>query len=552
MDTENDNLEIGKYLDALRQWWWVVLLVPIAVAAAAYYQADRQTPVYQAQEQILVQQERSGLIGSAIAGANDALADIYARLATTDRLLAQVQIELDLDSKPKVEASGKGAILQISAESPDPVVAKNVASALTELLILDIQTSKLFEIARLERLAESQGIGVEFEVLRVQVSLIDSLRVIEPAVVPANPFSPRPKRNAVLGAATGLILGVLLAFALEIYNKKLRSIDQLTELLDDSYSKVLTLGVILRWKGKEFKDAGLAVREQPNSIYAEMYRTLRSGFQYARLTGALEHDKAFLVTSAIPTEGKTTVSANLAIVLAQAGLSVILVDGDLRRPSLDRVFNVAENGGSGDRLGLAGLILDGTEKISSQLLDVGVPGLKVLTSSPSGIAMNPADLLSSLSARRVFEQLRQECDIVLVDSPPINAVVDPLILAGYVDAVILTVSIGAVRHSDIRNSFLQLKKTGTPMLGIVLNKVKTRRFGYGQYYHQSYYSYASSDKRRVQTVHEAIEPSAITAFAKAKDRISKRVSAAQSTLALDLYMLTLLAAGVAASVWSVL
>ena len=489
MNTDTDDIEFRKYLAVLTRWWWILMLIPIIFGSLAFLYSGTQTPMYRASEDILVQQARSGLLGPAIPGANEDLARTYSALASTKRLLKQTQVELGLSVIPKAKASGKGSVLRVSGEHPDPVMARDIASKLSELLIRDIQTSQLLEIARLESLAESQGIPVDREVLQAQMLTIDSLRVIDSAEIPLAPFAPSTVRNTVLGVAVGLMLAVMAAFLFEYFSRKVRSIEQLDQVFYGEAGNIPALGMISRWRGAESPNNNLVVIDHPSGPHAEMFRQLRSGFHFARFSQGADSSGAYLVTSAVPKDGKTTISSNLAVVLAQAGNRVILVDGDLRRPSLHTVFGVS-NGDSGVvRGGLCSLLVDGERPAADELLDVGVPGLKLL---PCGDApMNPADLLSLPSVGTVFQQLRSMCDLLLVDSSPVLATVDPLLLAGFVDGVILTVNIADSRLDLLREAYLQVDRAGTPILGYVVNNVASGFGGYSRYYQR--YGYAQKD-----------------------------------------------------------
>lgn len=376
-----------------------------------------------------------------------------------------------------------------------------MANKLAELLILDIQTSQLLDIGQLESLAQSQGISVSREILQAQLTTIDSLRIIEPAPIPSSPFAPTPIRNTVFGVLLGLVLGSLIVGVLEFLNKNIQSVEQVEKLFGASNLTSSTIGVIFRWKSREVQSSQLVVRDDPTSVYAEMFRQLRTGFQFVR---AVHDSKAFLITSSAPLEGKTTISSNLAVVLAQGGSRVILLDADLRRPYVHRVFDLPGPYSDDNYQGLSSLLIDSSRPASEELVDVGVPGLEVITSGR--VPPNPADLLASTRAKPIIDELKEQCDILLVDSSPIMAAADPMILAGYVDGVILAVTMGDTRTDAFGDAVLQIQRPGTPILGYVLNKVKSRRLGYGRYNHHYYYYPRREDVETSQTDGAADRP----------------------------------------------
>ena len=485
MSTDTD-FDFRQYLSVLTRWWWILVLVPIVLGSLAFLYSRAQTPLYRATEDILVQQARSGLLGPVIPGANQSLAREYSELAKTNRLLNQTQEELGLLSVPKATAAGRGSILRITAEHPDPVTARDIASKLSELLIRDIQTSKILEIAQLEGLAASHGITVDREVLQAQMSTLDSLRVIESAEIPLSPFSPRVVVNTIMGIVVGMVLAVLTIFAVEIFSRKIRSIEQVDQLFKIQGGDSRILGTIFRWNSKEV-DEGLVTINDPDCVYSEMFRQLRSGIHFARTANG-NAAQVFLITSATPSEGKSTVTANLAVTIAHAGGSVIVVDGDLRVPTLRSLFDLhSPSHDNGHATGLGELLMEMDVSLSDSLIDVGVPGLRLLLGG--SVTGNPADILSSPGANAVFEKIRQHCDLVLIDSPPVLAAADAMILARYADGVIVTIDMADSRMDVLQEAYRQVCMSDTPILGLVLNKLIARGASYSDYYRRyDYYA----------------------------------------------------------------
>ena len=199
----------------------------------------------------------------------------------------------------------------------------------------------------------------------------------------------------------------------------------------------------------------------PGSPASEAYRTLRTNIHFASLDNPL---KALLITSTDPGEGKSTTLANLAVTMAQAGNRVLVVDCDLRRPSLHRLFGLS------NAAGLTTMMLEAHAKEQPPVQASSVPGLSVLTSGP--LPPNPSELLGSRRMADVLAQLRNEADIVLVDAPPIIAVSDAAILASKVDGVLLVVQANKTRRDLARKAKAALDKANANLLGVVLNNVK--------------------------------------------------------------------------------
>lgn len=214
---------------------------------------------------------------------------------------------------------------------------------------------------------------------------------------------------------------------------------------------------------------GLVTLSHPRSPVAEAYRSLRTNLEFSSLDEPL---RTMVVTSPAPEAGKSTVLANLAVVVAQAGKQVILVDCDLRRPSLHDVFGVS-NG-----TGLTTVILDDATA-ALPLREVGVAGLRLLSTGPQ--PPNPAELLGSRRMAELVKTLREQADMVLFDAPPVIAVTDAAILASRVDGVLLVLNAGVTRREHAERARAALDKVNARLVGTVLNNVKLDSTLYGYY-----------------------------------------------------------------------
>ncbi len=209
----------------------------------------------------------------------------------------------------------------------------------------------------------------------------------------------------------------------------------------------------------------LITLRDPRSPAAEAYRTLRTNIQFASLDRPIH---TLLATSSAPDEGKSTTIANLAVTMAQAEQRVILVDCDLRRPSLHTIFGLANTAG------LTTMMLQQGRELPAQPTDV--PGLQVLTSGP--IPPRPADILGSKRMAAIIALLREQADIVLFDTPPINAVTDAAVLATAVDSVLLVFRAGSTKRDRAREAQKLLSKVNAHVVGVVLTDVKADRDQY--------------------------------------------------------------------------
>lgn len=222
----------------------------------------------------------------------------------------------------------------------------------------------------------------------------------------------------------------------------------------------------------------LITHQDPKSPVAEAFRTIRTNLQFSALDSEL---RTIAITSAGPGEGKSTILANLAVALAQSDKKVILVDSDMRRPTVHKKFGIENT------KGLTNLLINGlTDEV---LRDVGVPNLKVVTCGP--LPPNPSELLGSKMMDKVIEFLKSHADMVLFDCPPVVAVTDAALLGRKLDGVILTVRLGVVQQDALVRAKSLLDNVQARILGMVLNGVTAASGGYGYYY---YYYYESNDE----------------------------------------------------------
>lgn len=298
---------------------------------------------------------------------------------------------------------------------------------------------------------------------------------VETAVKPSVPISPKPSQTALLGAAIGLFVVAALVFLIEFLDDTLKTPDEIKDVLD-----VPVIGFIgdLKHNGKKNGDAlGVYVAKNPRSPVAEAFRSLRTNLEYSSVDDPV---KTLLVTSSGEAEGKSTVAANLAIVEAQSGKAVVIVDADLRRPKVHVQFNKP------NRMGLSDVVtgklnLDDVLKTYDQ-----VANLSIITCGT--IPPNPSELLGSERMSQTLKDLENRFDVVILDTSPM-IVSDPQILSSKVDGVIYVLVPGQTRAITAMRPIEELKRIGSKVLGVVANKIpKNRDYYYGGYNYYSPYS----------------------------------------------------------------
>ncbi len=226
---------------------------------------------------------------------------------------------------------------------------------------------------------------------------------------------------------------------------------------------------------KKKQERVLFAHQQPKSAVAEAFRTLRTNIGFSTYSGA---NKAILVTSPAPDDGKSTVCANLGVVMAQAQSRVLLVDCDLRKPTIHKFFDLD------NRLGLTNLLAQ-NRPLDDVVYATRVDELYVIPSGP--IPPNPSELLGTVRMAGLISRLREEYDMMLIDAPPVIAVTDAVLLAPKVDSVLLVLKAGTTRIEVAQEAKNALQNAGAKSIGVVLNVIKSRGGGYRNYYY-SYYS----------------------------------------------------------------
>jgi capsular exopolysaccharide synthesis family protein len=294
------------------------------------------------------------------------------------------------------------------------------------------------------------------------------IRVITEADVPGERYTPQPKKDALLAATIALMIGLILAFVAEFAFDRLNSQEDIEEALPDERF----LGAIPRidvFAGD--RSTGLLPFGQEQSNGEEAYRALAASIEFARLEKPV---KVIHLTSPVAGEGKSTTAANLAAAFAETGARVAMADADVRRPVLYRIL------GDTNDVGLSSVLL-GRASLSDALQDVpSLPGVKLL--SPGPVPPNPTKMLYARRTEEVFDELRANFDVVLVDGPPVLPVADALILTQFSDMTIVIVRAGSTRRRSLRRARHALARVESASLGIVLNDASIAGVdGYGYY-----------------------------------------------------------------------
>ncbi|MBU3701264.1 MAG: polysaccharide biosynthesis tyrosine autokinase [Acidimicrobiia bacterium] len=535
--------EAPEGVDLWRVWsvvrWLAPLIVGFALlaAGAAYYLAASSTDLYKASARVRVIDPNSDAVFNGVQIRVDPKRDVETQIqllssvAVEDKVNEQLGEDVDQVSSVTFSGVGQTDLIQITVVSPSPEVAAEAANTYAAVYVTQrkeqlrssfVARSEelLVKVRELEtqikdvdaRLANNRLPALEADTLRAQraalvaqqtdlrslstqfeveaASRSGNVEVANEAVVPTEPFEPTPVRDAALAGILALIFAAGVALLIDRLDNKIHSPEDIEEMAVD----VPVIGTI-----PTNRDAHKRHRRELvalDSVDAEAYRALRTNIRFSAIG---QKRTRILVTSAIPGEGKTTVVGNLAVVLAQSGLKVVIVSADLRKPQLEEIFGL-----SMPAEGLTGVLLGDTALVDV-LLPIPLPSVDRAYLVPSGQSpQNPAELLGSERMSTVLDRIESAgADFILLDTPPVLPVADALAMAQMVDGVIVLAKVGSTTKPQLTEVLDRLAQVNAPIIGIVLNEVsESRRYGpyrgrygrYGRYGYGRYSRYTKYEK----------------------------------------------------------
>jgi len=294
-----------------------------------------------------------------------------------------------------------------------------------------------------------------------------NIHIIDRALLPIFPFKPKVKLNLLLAIVVGFMAGLGCAFLVEYFADTITNPDQITDRF-----QIPILGVVPLTKSNSQQLEKIFISD-PRAPLSEAIRTSKVSIQ---LSGAATNSKSFLITSTTPAEGKTTLAVNLAMSFAVAGEKVVLIDSDLRKPRIHKIFGI-KNGGNGH--GLSSFLAGVSDRMN--LCWTETENLRIIPSGP--IPPNPVELLASKRFKRLLDQLADKYDRIILDGPPHHGFADILVLSQQVGGIVLVSSIGETSREALRHFKKGINNVNGVILGCIVNKVNTaKRYGYRSYY----------------------------------------------------------------------
>ncbi|MBH5142493.1 polysaccharide biosynthesis tyrosine autokinase [Rhodococcus erythropolis] len=455
-------MEIVDYLKILQARWRIVAAVTVLGILGALCASLLSTPVYQASTRLFVSTSAGTSVNEALQGSQLSQQRVlsYTKLLT-GRTLAQRTIDElgprvvggmsaeELASKVTATSAPDTVLIDLGVKDPSPELAREIANTLS---------SEFVALAKELETPENGGTPPARVVVEQQAQELSV------------PVSPKTSRNLALGAVAGLVSGIALALIRDRLDNTVKDRRTVEEIAGSAM-----VGTIPFDKVVEVNHA--ITFSDGNSVSAEAFRELRTNLQFLEV----DHPpRVIVVTSSLPSEGKTTTAVNIALVLAEAGKSVCLMEGDLRKPRVSKYLGLIGSVGVSS-------VLSGQATLDDVLQPTEFDGLTVLASGP--IPPNPSELLGTDTAKHVLDELRARYDYVIIDASPLLPVTDAAVLAAMSDGALVIARHGSTKRDQLARAVGNLQSVGAHVLGTVITMTPSR--GRNAYEYSYYYE---SDK----------------------------------------------------------
>jgi succinoglycan biosynthesis transport protein ExoP len=525
--------DLRGYLNIARRRMWSILLIALLAAGGAFLASLRQTPMYDSTAEVMLTafdpgQVLSGAYNYALsqtmpnemaAASGPLVGEIASGLvrqegddgAQTGHLAVRNPTNTTVleftysDASPRTaqvwsQAYADAYIKYRDGQAED---AYKAATSSLQSKLTDLQQKLADKQAELLAAPNSEAVTIQGDISNLQNQMIEvqtriatvpppyqgATQLVAPAPLPTSPSNPKPARDAALGLVVGLALGLGIALLREHLDDRTAGRDELGRELGAPVIAVVPK--VEGWRRK--KTTRLVARDAPMSVAAESYRTARANLEFLAATHGT---KTIVVTSAYLGEGKSATTANLAVTLAQTGKRVVAMSCDLRKPRLHRFFGITNEPGLAD-------LLVGWASVEQVAVRSEPSSLRVLASG--SIPPNPAELLGSEQMAKLLDALREITDYIVIDTPPVLAVYDALILARLADGVIVVADAATTTRGALVQTREQLEQIGSRIIGAIYNNFdpsKSKSYSSG-YYHGYYARHEPSTNGRSEAERSA-------------------------------------------------
>lgn len=455
-------MNLQDIIKLLRTRWIIVCVTVTVTLLGAIAYSLLTTPLYQASTRLFVSTSASASLSEAYQGnrySQDRVAS-YAELLMGSTLAQRTIDKLGLDMsseqlRANVSARTKPGtvLLNVDVLDKSPVQARDIANTMADEFVTMIN---------------------ELETPAGGASADSRVVVEQRASISDSPVVPKTSRNVVAGLVLGIVLGIALAIVRDMLDNTVKDRKSI-----ESITGVGLVGSIPFDKERRNKPA--ITFDGDNSAIAEAFRKLRTNLQFLAVDNP---PRVIVITSSAPAEGKSTTAINIALALAEASHNVLLIDGDMRRPTLHKYLGLVGQVGFST-------VLSGRASLDEALQKSAYAGLTVLTSGT--VPPNPSELLASQSARKLLNDVRGQFDYVIVDSTPVLAVTDAAILAASADGALVAARFGHTKHDQLAHAIGNLEDVGASLLGSIFTMSHSRG-GSSYRYHYSYYGESAEQR----------------------------------------------------------
>jgi polysaccharide biosynthesis transport protein len=525
MDTEQTNLSPEQVLGVVRRRARWILMCFVLVVGAVYGISKHQTKEYTATAWLVFNNNQNGqqVAGLQAVSSNNQLAQQNTNLKLvqigdmaekTAALLGRGLTEEKVGGALSISAQGESNIVDVVATAASPVLAASIANTYTTMFVKEQESSNHAYYASALRLVNKQlavlppreragAAGLSLQDRAQSLATLAELRngnvqIAKAAKAPKAPSSPKVAKNTIIGGVLGLLLGLGVAFLLERFDRRIREPKDLEGIYGLPLLGVVPESSVLSRSAKSKK----GVREALPAGESESFQLIRAHLRYLNIDRGELH--TLMIASAAPGDGKTTIARHLAGAAARMGSRVLLLEADLRRPTLAEQLDVQSGPGLAD-------VLIGAVSLGEaiQVIDLGAPSGDSATGrtfdvlvAGAAMAPNPSELIESRAMETLLGRVKSAYDFVVIDTPPLTAVSDAFPLLSKVDGVVIVGRVGRNRRDVAERLHETLSGAGAPLLGVIANGFKDLRSAAYSYA----YDYSRAPKKQSATSAAGVSP----------------------------------------------
>ena len=447
-----EEINIRDFFNYLKKYVLVIAAVALVLIIGVFiYDKSIKKPLYTTYTTIILTKSNETQTGTTITQndilLNQKLVETYSKIIKSKLVLEQVISETgvtytaeELSENVSVEAYENTEMLKISVTDQDPELAASIANSIAQVFSGEI--AKIYQI--------------------------NNISVVDVAVTPEEVSNNTLKRDLLIALFIGIFGTIGVVFVVYYFDDTVKLTDDLEEEIGmPVVAKVFKSDI----GSKNNRKIELLAQKYPKSVVSESIKTLRTNLQFSSVD---EDIKTILITSSIPGEGKSFISANLAISFAQTDKRVLIVDCDMRKGRQHRIFKLSNS------KGLSNLLIDDMTNLKDYINKTSVPGVHVITRGT--VPPNPSELLNSKKNADLLRVLKAKYDVIIYDGVPCNGLPDSIIMSKLVDKVLIVSSDSMTPKSVLESTKKQLESVNAPVAGDVLNNVNRKNSTYGKYY----------------------------------------------------------------------